>query len=100
GTGWWALERKDTGAFIGQVGAFRRDGQTDLELGWVVHRPHWNHGFATEAARAALEHALTTLGEERAISQIAPENAASIRVAERIGQRFEREIDFFGEKYR
>ena len=46
-------------------------------------------GFATEGGRAALGHAFTMLGERRAVSLIAPENTASIRVAEKLGMRFE-----------
>ncbi len=47
-------------------------------------------------ARAALAYAFTTLGADHVISVIHPRNSRSIRVAEKIGERFEREIDFDG----
>jgi RimJ/RimL family protein N-acetyltransferase len=57
-------------------------------VAWLVARARWGEGFATEGARAALDHAFSVLGQRRAISLIAPENAASIRVARKLGMRF------------
>lgn len=64
----------------------------EVEIGWVTVEPHRGNGFASEAARAALDDA-----RERArpnhhgwiVAYIRPENVASIRVAERIGMRHE-----------
>src|SRR5256885_8690150 len=56
----------------------------------LLERAHWGRGFASEAARAALRWMFETLGAERVISLIEPENVRSVRVAERIGERYER----------
>jgi RimJ/RimL family protein N-acetyltransferase len=87
--GLWAVEEKASGAFVGRIGLLRPDGWPGLEVAWLVARERWGEGFATEGARAALGHAFAVLCEPRAISLIAPENAASIRVAEKLGMRFE-----------
>jgi RimJ/RimL family protein N-acetyltransferase len=49
-------------------------------------RPYWGKGFATEAARAAMDYAFTTQPVERLISCIDPQNAASQAVAQRLGE--------------
>ena len=88
GYGLWAVEEKASGVLVGRIGLLRPDGWPGLEVAWLVARERWREGLATEAARAALAHAFDVLGEPRAISLIAPENAASIRVAEKLGMRF------------
>lgn len=88
GYGLWAAEEKHSGELIGRIGLYRPEGWPGLEVGWLVARRRWGEGFATEGARAALDYAFTELRESRAISAIAPENAASIRVAEKLGLRY------------
>jgi RimJ/RimL family protein N-acetyltransferase len=75
------------------VGAFREDLEGDLEteIGWTLGSEHWNRGYATEAAIACRDWALGELGLTRLVSVIAPGNAGSIRVAEKIGETLERE---------
>jgi RimJ/RimL family protein N-acetyltransferase len=103
GTGWWMLELRESRAPIGSVGAFYRESalgrleSSDLEVGWNVFRPHWRNGYATEAARAALDWALRTRKPPRVIAYIDKENVASVRVAEAIGLRFTEEASFYGE---
>jgi len=50
-------------------------------------RQHWGQGFATEAARAVLAHALRVLRIDPVVAIVDPRNLASIRVAEKIGLR-------------
>jgi RimJ/RimL family protein N-acetyltransferase len=88
GYGLWAAEEKTTGALVGRIGVMRRERARDLELAWLVARERWREGLATEGARAALAHAFAALGARRVISLIAPANAASIRVAEKLGLRY------------
>lgn len=52
GAGWWAVEEKETGQLVGNVGAFFREDSTVMELGWNTYRAYWGHGFAHEAAAA------------------------------------------------
>lgn len=96
GYGQWALVERATGQFIGRAGLWQPEGWPGLEVGWVLASPQWGRGFATEAARAAVDHAFGALGVERVISLIDPDNAPSIRVAERVGEQYERTIEVHG----
>ena len=86
GAGMWAVEHRESGAFAGMVGFAAPEGWPGFELAWTLARRWWGHGYATEAARAALAYAFTVLEKERVISLIHPENQASVRVAVRIGE--------------
>ena len=96
GFGMWAVERKDTGEFVGRVGLHRPEGWPDLELGWMLRAEHRRHGYATEAGRVALDYAFRTLGAHRLVSLIRIDNSASERVARRLGARQATTIDFLG----
>jgi len=95
GYGLWAVEEKATGEFIGRIGLLNPEGWPGLEVAWTLTRAKWHQGFATEAARASADYAFAVVKADKIISMISPDNHASIRVAERIGERFERQIDFF-----
>ena len=82
-----AVGRRAEGALIGASGCGGPTGWPGLEVGWLLARGAWGHGYATEAARASIEWAWSELGAEQLISIIAPENVASVRVAERLGMR-------------
>jgi RimJ/RimL family protein N-acetyltransferase len=94
--GTWAMEHKESGAFIGMVGFSEPEGWPGFELGWTLVRRYWGYGYATEAARATLDYAFTVLKRDRVISLIHPDNRASIRVAERIGERLQDRINHLG----
>ena len=96
GYGLWAVEEKESGRLVGRVGFFNPEGWPGFELGWVLGREFWGRGFATEAARRALEFAFEVLGREHVISLIRPDNVASVRVAERLGERLEGRTELFG----
>jgi len=91
GYGQWSVIEKATGRVIGVVGFYHPQGQwPGVDLGWVVHRSRWGHGVATEAATAALAWVWTHTLIDRVVSLIAPDDLRSIRVATKIGERFER----------
>ena len=83
----WALELRETGQLVGRCGPWFPEGWPELEVGWLLGREHWGKGYATEAARAALEFVWRELGAARAISLVAPGNERSARVARRLGGR-------------
>jgi RimJ/RimL family protein N-acetyltransferase len=85
GYGMWAVERRDTNELVGRVGFLDPEGWPGFELGWIVARPHWGRGYASEAARAAYDYAIATLRRERVISLIRPGNERSMRVADKLG---------------
>ena len=96
GYGLWAVEERASGRFVGRVGFWNPDGWPGFELGWMLRRDSWGHGFATEAARAALQFAFTRLDQPEVISLIVPENEPSIRVAERLSETRDGATDVLG----
>jgi RimJ/RimL family protein N-acetyltransferase len=101
GAGAWAIELRETGQFVGTVGAFFRDGLTDdLEIGWSVVRAFWSQGIATEAARAALAFGMQRHAVPRAIALIDAGNVASVRVSEKLGMRYESDVELYGRQVR
>ena len=75
---------------IGTCGLFRREGYEEPDIGWSVLPEFGRQGYAYEAASAVLEYASSVLGLTRILAFIAPENVPSIRLAEKLGLRFER----------
>lgn len=89
GYGLWAVEERKSGMMIGQIGCWNPEGWPGLEIGWTLRRAYWGQGFATEGAYAAIRYAFNELGQSHIISLIRPENTASIRIAERVGEHHE-----------
>jgi RimJ/RimL family protein N-acetyltransferase len=86
GYGMWAVERKSDGAFIGRIGMNNPEGWPGIEVGWSIGKEYWGLGYATEAARAAMNYAFLTQDLERVISIIHIENLPSQAVARRLGE--------------
>jgi RimJ/RimL family protein N-acetyltransferase len=89
GYGIWAVEEKDSGRLAGRIGCINPEGWPGFEVGWTLKREFWGKGYATEAGRRALEYGFNELDKPHIISLIHPENRASIRVAERLGETLE-----------
>lgn len=89
GYGMWAVQERVSEALIGRIGFFNPEGWPGCELGWMLGRPYWGRGYATEGARAALDYGFKELRQGHIISLIRPQNVASTRVAERLGERRE-----------
>jgi RimJ/RimL family protein N-acetyltransferase len=91
GFGYWVAEEKTTGRFVGEVGFadYKRDLEPSLkgvpEVGWVLASHAHGKGYATEAVRAAVAWGDAKFSLSRTACIIAPENAASIRVAVKCG---------------
>jgi len=94
----WAVVLRQTGELIGRCGMTveEYEGISEPELGWTFARAHWGHGYATEAAAAAMKHWFNSLHFRRIMSLIDPQNLASERVAVRIGMAFERQVQWKG----
>lgn len=97
GYGFWAAEERASGAFVGNIGLHFPEGWPGPEVGWQLRQEYWGKGFATEGATAARDYAFEVLGLERLISLIHPDNARSIAVAERLGERYERRTEILGQ---
>jgi len=89
--GLFTVRERETGAFVGRIGPWFPEGWPDIEVGWALRSAYWGRGYATEAARASIDYAFTHLNCAHVISLIDPNNTRSIRVAERLGERLERE---------
>ena len=96
GFGPWVAEEKASGSFLGVIGFWEPATWPGFELAYHLARRHWGKGYATEGARAALGHAFMVWQRSHVMSLVNPANHASIRVAERIGERLEGRIDHFG----
>lgn len=98
GFGLLGLVLKETGEFIGDCGLRLQEveGSREPEVGYHVHRSHWNRGFATEAAQAVRDYAFRTVGCDRVVSLIRPENLPSRRVAEKNGLTLHRTAFWHG----
>jgi RimJ/RimL family protein N-acetyltransferase len=96
GHGIWAVEEKTSRRMIGRIGFINPVGWPGFELGWTLARDSWGKGYATEGARRALEYGFTEMGREHVISLIAPDNIASIKVAERLGEKVEGKTELLG----
>jgi RimJ/RimL family protein N-acetyltransferase len=91
GYGQWCVVEKATARVIGCVGFYHPKRKwPGVDLGWALQRSRWGHGFATEAASSALTWVWQHTKIDRVISLIAPEDHRSIRIATKIGERFDR----------
>ncbi len=84
GYGLFAVEEKQTGAFVGRVGVWQPECWVGFELGWGLARPHWGKGYALEAARAAGDWAFANFPLDRLVSLIHTDNRRSQALAERL----------------
>ncbi|WP_426341345.1 GNAT family N-acetyltransferase [Pseudoduganella sp. S-14] len=96
GAGWWAVEDRQTGQLVGNVGAFFREQSTVMELGWNTYRAFWGKGIANEAATAVLNYAFEVRRESKVRALITSGNESSRRVAERVGMTYEMETELNG----
>ncbi len=88
----WKLLLKSDARLIGDCGLqpLELDGVSEVEIGWRLAKDQWGQGFATEAAHAALQHAVEHAHLERVIAIAMPENRASLCIMEKLGMNYER----------
>lgn len=102
GYGYWAVEEKSSGRYIGDIGYadLRRDMVPSLdgmlEFGWVLAPHAHGNGYASEAIAAVTAWGEQHLNALRAVCIIAPENLPSIRVAEKAGFQRWQETSYHG----
>jgi ribosomal-protein-alanine N-acetyltransferase len=98
GYGLWALEVRGTGEFIGFTGvqrpSFEAHFMPAVEVGWRLARSAWGHGYATEAARAAVAYAFEHVGLDEIVSFTVPANERSRAVMRRLGMSHDPAEDF------
>jgi RimJ/RimL family protein N-acetyltransferase len=93
GLGYWTVSRRDgSDDFLGYVGLIpQREGRAEIELSYRFEARHWGQGYAGEAVRRLLDHGFGALDLPEVVILTHPLNAASLRLAERLG--FSREAD-------
>jgi RimJ/RimL family protein N-acetyltransferase len=90
GFGPWIITGKGNGEILGRVGMWDSAGGPGVELGWMLRREAWGKGYATEAARAALDWGWANTDYDYVISLIHEINLPSIRIAEKLGGTVDR----------
>jgi ribosomal-protein-alanine N-acetyltransferase len=96
--GLWATIHKPTGRFIGRCGLlpWTIDEKPEVEIAYLLAKPHWRQGLGSEAARALVRHGFDALRLPRLIALIDPAHQASIRTALSAGLALEREVEVEG----
>ena len=85
GYGRWLVADKTTDEPLGIVGIYHPMDWPEPEIGWSLYAAGEGHGYAQEAAIATRRFAYDTLGWQRIVSLIMPDNTRSVRLAERLG---------------
>jgi RimJ/RimL family protein N-acetyltransferase len=85
GYGFFSLEHKESGEWVGRVGPWYPEGWPGPEVGWTISPDYLRQGYASEAARASIDYAFNTLGWSRLIHVILEVNEASIALAKKLG---------------
>ena len=87
GCGLWLVVDRESGEPLGRVGLLRQhvNGVDEFEIGYMIHRPYWRRGLATETAVAVRDYAFGERGLRRVVSLIRPENMPSQGVARKLG---------------
>ena len=98
GYGQWAIEERSGGRLIGRTGIINPADWPGSEVGYLLGRAWWGRGYATEAARAAMDWGFEQVGFDDLLSLIDPANAASIAVATRLGELPRGDVDLFGHR--
>jgi RimJ/RimL family protein N-acetyltransferase len=86
--GRWAVHTKWDMGFIGWCGLKARPERNEIDLGYRFFKANWGKGYATEAARAAIQYGFEKLHLRRIIGRAMPENKGSLRVLEKCGMTF------------
>ena len=92
GFGLYLVKLKETDESIGMCGLIKRDTLEDVDIGYAFLPKFWSKGYAFESARAVKEYAKNTIGLNRIVAIVDPENGGSIRVLEKIGLQFEKMV--------
>lgn len=100
GFGQWAVVRRADERLLGICGLAMQtlDDGRQVEIGYRLAPDVWRHGYGTEAAVAARDHGFQCVGLERLIAIVDPANFASLRVAEKLGMRHDRDTMYFGRR--
>lgn len=98
GYGRWYVIKKSTNEFIGWCGLKYGEMENETDIGFRFFEEEWNKGYATESAIACLNYGFKKLNLKRIIGRAMKENIGSIKVLEKIGLKYEKEVEFDGKE--
>lgn len=96
GVGRMAIIHKDTLNFLGWCGLKYSADSDQYDIGYRFFKKYWNQGYATETSRTFIDFGLNTLKVNEIIGRAMADNAASVRVLEKLGMSFLKTFDFEG----
>lgn len=101
GYGLWAICLKENNELIGDCGLVKQtvDDNEEVEIGYHINKEYWSQGFGSEAAIGCRDYGFYELGLNRLISIINPTNMPSIKVAEKMGFKKEKESFIFNKTH-
>lgn len=92
GFGLFLVGLRGTETPVGICGLIKRDEFDDPDIGFAFLKCHREHGYAKESSRVVLEHGFETLGLHRIIAMVDPDNKASVKLLEKLGFVYERDV--------
>lgn len=92
----WVVTEKDNDIMIGKCGFNWIPDNSDIEISYLFDKRYWGKGYATEVAGAVLKHGFETIGLNRVVGFVYPQNKQSIKVLKKIGLVYEKDVVFWG----
>jgi RimJ/RimL family protein N-acetyltransferase len=96
GFGDWGVVEQATGALIGFAGLHHIAGMPEVNVGYAFEKSRWGHGYGTDVCQALIAYGFERLRLPEIVAVIAPQNRASIRVAEKSGLVFWKRFEWSG----
>ena len=98
GFGFYVLEKKDDGEFVGFVGIehvdFKANFTPAIQLAWRLDYEYWGQGYASEAAKAVIEHAFNELNIKELVAFSVHDNERILHIFEKLGLKYQENEDF------
>ena len=97
GYGRWAVIEKSTNKCLGWCGLKLGELDNETDIGFRFFEEEWNKGYATESAKECLTYGFENLKLKKIIGRAMKDNIGSIKVLEKIGLEYEKDVNFDGQ---
>ncbi|ATC34817.1 GNAT family N-acetyltransferase [Elizabethkingia anophelis] len=98
GYGRWAVMSKENNEFVGWCGLKYNSSTDETDVGFRFFEHYWNKGFATESAGACIDYGFKNLNLNTVLGRAMQDNAASVKILEKLGMKYVRDFEFDGHK--
>ncbi|MCT3649472.1 GNAT family N-acetyltransferase [Elizabethkingia anophelis] len=98
GYGRWAVMSKENNEFVGWCGLKYNSSTDETDVGFRFFEHYWNKGFATESAGACIDYGFKNLNLNTVVGRAMQDNAASVKILEKLGMKYVRDFEFDGHK--